>query len=493
MRGFFALGQGVGRVLYNWGMTHLRHGIAVAFLLVGVGLSVAQSVRPPFFPPAQPRVVYPAPVLSSPRTDATVSAAPVFRVQVSTAAVSPITYQVEVRRVGETAVRTFSSGLTQTNQLTTIPVPLTAGFSTGNYEWRARGVDENNITGVWSGWRPFLASGGIDAAGTVTLSAFQQFKAAGWDSHFQASWGGRNTWPAARQNLLNAHAAGLKVAAYVFLNFDNGSTITGAPANQSGDWQVDRAFANIGWTGTKDSLGFPLKFMMIDIENQFMGTMTTDERVQRIAEAVQRVRNLGFRTMIYTRNEGVNQWWNLYTGSSTDFRELPLWGSKPELATATFKDDLELDLGSPWVRFGGWQERAGKQCLLDVSTFGARVDYNVWDPAIWNLPDVSAGRPVIPRPTATISRQGDGTYRMTLTIANTGTVEAYAVRVRNWRLRFTNLPGTVSVGTVNAGGTKQAVGIFPASTGTPGTSTIAQFEIWTGNGPLSYAVSVTLP
>lgn len=437
-----------------------------------------------------PVAALPAPTLSSPISGRIVSASPVFRARIDTPTTVTATYEIEVTN-GSTINRTYTV-LGTTNAYGLYYTPWTAGFPLGVYQWRARGIDGAGVPGPWSASRSFTASGGIDAAGGISQTAFNNLRAAGWMNHFAASWGGYNVWPAARQNMINATNAGMKVAMYVFLNFDNGSTISGAPANQTGQWQVDRALANVGYTGP-GSLPFDLKYIMIDIENRFWGTMSQADRVQRIAEAVQRVRNLGFRPMIYTRNEGFNPWWNDATGSSRDFKELYLWGSKPETETAVFQDDLLLDVGNPWVRFGGWTSRGGKQHLLDKTVFGARIDMNVWDPAVWDQPALSPGAVNFAAPTHNIVRLADGSYRLTMTLRNTGNVEAYAVRVDQPRLAFTTLPGRFSMGMIPPGQSSSLVFTFPASTGVPGTRTVGQFRVLTGDGPRFLAASVTLP
>lgn len=435
----------------------------------------------------------PAPTVISPATGDTVSAAPTFRVSSSTSVAQPVTYQIEMTR--GTLVRTVTTAVANTNANFNHFTPYTGGYPGGNYSFRVRAVDANGTAGLWSAPRTIVVSGGIDAAGSISLANFINFKNAGWDSHFQAAWGGRNRWSSARQNLLNAHAAGMKVAAYAFLNFDNGSTIAGAPANQTGSWQVDQGLIAIGYDFTigKSSLPYDLKYFMIDLENQFMGTMSTADRVQRIAEAVQRARNLGFWPMIYTRNQGSNQWWNTYTGSSTDFSDLPLWASYPELETAVYKDILDLDAGSPWVRFGGWTTRAGKQYLLDRPTFGVGVDFNVWDPAIWTVNSPNPGLPNLGVLSSSVVRNANGTYTVTINLRNSGTCEAYAVRLRNATLGGTSLAATTSLRTIGAGVTRSATLTFPSTAGASGNRVTFGVNVWTGMGSVSYVTQLTLP
>lgn len=425
-----------------------------------------------------------------PLNNETISPAPAFRVVLNTAITVPVVYQVEV--VGPTT-RTINFPVQNTNASATFFTPTTAGLPPGIYTWRVRTLDQAGRAGSWGPIRTFLSYGGIDMAGGASQSFFNQMYAAGWDTFFAASMGGRSLWPSAATNLQRAANAGMKVAMYVFLNFDNGSTIAGAPANQTGDWQVNVALQNIGYNGSKASLPYDLKYVMIDIENQFMGTMSTQDRVQRIAEAVQRARNLGFWPMIYTRNEGVNQWWNQYTGSSQDFLELPLWASKPELETAVFKDHLSLDVGNPWVRFGGWEDRAGKQYLLDITVLGARIDLNTWRPEVWDVMSPPPGNIAMGIPVVTAVRQPDNTIKLTAQVSNGGTVEAYGVRLGDTLLNGVLQTGRTRIGLIPPGGTKNGSVVFPATTAAPGSTVSYQFEVWTGMGRTFFSGTVLVP
>lgn len=433
----------------------------------------------------------PAPVLEAPLANAILSAAPTFRFQLpGTTVAQPVTPQIEI--TGPSS-RLLNLPTQSTGSTVTYFVPLDGGLQPGSYTYRLRALDQRGKPGEWTTPRTFVASGGIDMAGFGSQSFFNTLRAAGWYSFYQAAWGGRNIWPDARQNLVRAHNAGFKVAAYVFLNFDNGSTIAGAPANQTGDWQVDRALAGIGFNGNKASLPYDLKYVMVDVENRFWGTMSQADRVQRIAEAVQRVRNLGFWPMVYTRNEGVNQWWNDATGSSRDFREMPLWDSKPETLTAVYKDHLDLNLGVPWIRYGGWRERAGKQYLLDLNVAGGRVDFNVWHPDVWNVTSPPPGDINVFPANLTLVRNSDNTIKATVTVGNSGSVEAYAVRLGNAQLGNASLVTRLSIGHVPVGGSRNGSYIFPASAGVPGTVASMSFVVWTGKGPQTHNVWTVLP
>lgn len=434
--------------------------------------------------------VLPPPTLFTPVSNETLGAAPAFNGRLTTTYVQNTSFQIEVS--GPTN-RTFTVPSTETGTNFTFYVPLDGGLQPGNYTWRTRTLDARGRPGPWSNSASNTVYGGIDMAGFGSQTFFNTLRNAGWASFFQAAWGGRNIWPDAAGNLIRANNAGYKVAAYAFLNFDNGSTISGAPANQTGAWQVDQGLRAIGYVNNKNSLPFDLKYFMIDLENRFQGTMPPQDRVQRIAEAVQRVRNLGFWPMIYTRNEGFNQWWNDYTGSSADFREMYLWDSKPETATAVYKDHLSLNLGVPWVRYGGWEERGGKQYLLDVSIAGGRVDFNVWDPAVWAVNSPNPGFINITPANVTVVREATNDYKVTVTLRNTGDIEAYAVRLGDASLGGQPLFGRQSLGMITPNGSRAGNYTFPSASGAPGSSAFLQFTIWTGNGPQIQGVWVNLP
>jgi len=432
----------------------------------------------------------PAPAVSIPLDNEFLSAAPVFRAGVTPQIAVPVQYQIEVTG--------------PTNKVTTIPVmasgsnfthytPLTDGYQPGAYTYRIRALDQRNKPGEWSPVRRFTAYGGIDMAGAGSVSFFTTLRAAGWASFYQALWGGRNTWPDARTNLQRAHNAGFKVAGYVFLNFDNGSTLSGAPANQTGQWQVDRALSGIGFTGNKSSLPYDLKYVMIDLENRYWGTMTPADRVQRIAEACQHIRNLGFWPMIYTRNEGFNPWWNDATDESDDFREMWLWDSKPETQTAAYQDHLSLNVGVPWIRYGGWEDRGGKQYLLDLNVAGGRVDFNVWHPDVWNVNSPNPGAISLQTASLSIIRNADSTYKVSITVRNGGTAEAYAIRLGDATLGGSSVTGRQTLGFIGINGSRAGVYDFAATAGLPGATVPFTYTIWSGNGPQTISTSLTLP
>lgn len=432
----------------------------------------------------------PAPSMTVPVANENLACAPAFRGITNLTYPQNIQYQIEVS--GPTN-KTITLAAQPSNNTFTYYTPLEDGFQPGNYTWRARTLDMRGKPGPWGPTQSNVIFGGIDMAGTASQSFLNSMRAAGWSTFFAAAWGGRNPWSPAAVNLIRANNAGFKVAAYAFMNFDNSSTIPGAPANQTGQWQVDQGLKAIGYVGNKSSLPYDLKYFMIDVENAYQGTMAPDDRVQRIAEAVQHVRNLGFWPMIYTRNEGFNLWWNQYTNSSDEFGEMPLWDSKPEVGTAVYKDHLTLSNGNPWVPYGGWEVRGGKQYYLDVTVLGHRVDFNVWDPAVWDVNSPDPGAINVFPANVSVVRNANNTYKVTVTVTNTGTVEAYGVRLGDATLGLQSLTGRQTLGLVAQDGSRAGVYEFPFTAGTPGTSVQFSFTIWTGNGPQNHSGFVLLP
>lgn len=433
----------------------------------------------------------PAPSINYPIPGENLSPAPAFQGSLASPYPQSVAYQIEMSGP-TTKVITLppqTTGTTFTHYTSELD-----GYQPGTYNWRIRTLDARGRPGPWSTTRTNPVFGGIDMAGSGSVSFFNTMRNAGWSTFYAAAWGGRNIWTPAQTNLVRAHNAGFKVAAYAFLNFDNGSTIAGAPANQTGQWQVDQGLRAIGYVNNKSSLPYDLKYFMIDIENSYQGTMSPENRVQRIAEAVQHVRNLGFWPMIYTRNEGFNLWWNQYTDSSTDFRELWLWDSKPQLVSHVYKDHLTMSNAGPWVPYGGWEVRGGKQYLLDQQLAGGRVDFNVWNPAVWEgVNSPNPGFINVTPANVSVIREANNDYKVTITLRNTGTIEAYAVRLGDAQLGTQFLADRQTLGMITPSGSRMGVYTFPASSASPGSIAQLQFVIWTGNGPQNQSIMVNLP
>ena len=169
----------------------------------------------------------------------------------------------------------------------------------------------------------------------------------GWELAIVGSWHGLSANPDAERNLLEAKAAGFRIATYVALNAGSGRT-----AVRNGKQACGRAWDD-------------LVFVAIDCE-------TDDITAPIISEAIDEVKRNGLRPIIYT----ANWWWNGHFGNPRNFRHMPLWSAGYDL-------DPTLSL-SP--AYGGWTEAelVGKQ--YDGSTedrhpmlHGVEVDKNTFD------------------------------------------------------------------------------------------------------------------
>ena len=169
----------------------------------------------------------------------------------------------------------------------------------------------------------------------------------GWELAIVGSWHGISANPDAERNLLEAKAAGFRIATYVALNAGSGRT-----AVRNGRQACGRA-----WHG--------LVFVAIDCE-------TDGITAPIISEAIDEVKRDGLRPIIYT----AHWWWNGHFGDPDGFRHMPLWSAAYDL-------DPTLAL-SP--AYGGWTdaELVGKQ--YDGSTedrhpmlHGVEVDKNTFD------------------------------------------------------------------------------------------------------------------
>ena len=169
----------------------------------------------------------------------------------------------------------------------------------------------------------------------------------GWELAIVGSWHGLSANPDAERNLLEAKAAGFRIATYVALNAGSGRT-----AVRNGKQACGRAWDD-------------LVFVAIDCE-------TDGITAPIISEAIDEVKRNGLRPIIYT----ANWWWNGHFGNPRNFRHMPLWSADYDL-------DPTLAL-SP--AYGGWTdaELVGKQ--YDGSTedrhpmlHGVEVDKNTFD------------------------------------------------------------------------------------------------------------------
>ena len=169
----------------------------------------------------------------------------------------------------------------------------------------------------------------------------------GWELAIVGSWHGLSANPDAERNLLEAKAAGFRIATYVALNAGSGRT-----AVRNGKQACGRAWDD-------------LVFVAIDCE-------TDGITAPIISEAIDEVKRNGLRPIIYT----ANWWWHGHFGNPRNFRHMPLWSA-----------DYDLDPTlAPSPAYGGWTEAelVGKQ--YDGSTedrhpmlHGVEVDKNTFD------------------------------------------------------------------------------------------------------------------
>jgi len=163
-------------------------------------------------------------------------------------------------------------------------------------------------------------------------------------------------------------------AAYCELNFNDGSPL--APnTSQTGYWQVQQAISNIG-----DQLG-TISFLAIAVENDAnlvnanktpgSHTLSKPEKIERIFQAVQAANQAGLMPIIYTSRDD----WASVTDSNTYLggnAQIPLWDIDGSTGTTIDTIDISLDFDvtptsiTPWVGYGGWTQRQGRQYALTV-------------------------------------------------------------------------------------------------------------------------------
>lgn len=199
-------------------------------------------------------------------------------------------------------------------------------------------------------------------AGPVSLTTWQQLKQDGLTFVVVSAWQGRGRNRYAQSQLLGAHLAGLKTAAYCLLNFDR--------SDQSGAWQVQQALAAIGPQ--------PVSFLALDIETVFFpARLSSKQAVARIRAAIAAVRQAGLQPVVYT---GRHAWHKITRNNADpDLARVPLWDARyaPWLNEET--DDLTCDSDGPWRPYGGWRRRMGKQYGSEKSQTGEslRLQYDL--------------------------------------------------------------------------------------------------------------------
>jgi hypothetical protein len=252
---------------------------------------------------------------------------------------------------------------------------------------------------------------GVDVdfyTGPISRDVWLQLRTAGQKFAIAQAWGGRSRNEYASAQLAGARTiGGMKTAAYVLLNYDNKvcRTFSKPVRNSSGSctgdlidqpksgarWQVQQGIAALGPEAAH------IAFVAIDVEWFLSAEPSKDPRIQSkrrqsILDAIDEVRKLKRRAVIYTRN--AKRHWkditgcdmaspeaackNLYSTINDSKRPIPLWdvqNGSPEL--------------SDFSPYSGWMERAGRQYKLDTSDFGLppsrTVDLNIFDFSLFAL------------------------------------------------------------------------------------------------------------
>lgn len=263
------------------------------------------------------------------------------------------------------------------------------------------------------------------------------------------AWGGHGNFDAF-SNLYPATTTGIsKLGAYCLLNFDNGSKkLPTAPfgTDQRGELQVAAAFANVG--------PLPIAFMAIDIETVWSGSMSRDDRVARIADAVQEVRRRGVPAIIYTSRQN----WSALTGGSREITGVPLW----DLSWNDKGDNTPPDIDA-FVGYGPWTTEIGRVGVQYYPSdyhdsfsllSGITVDLDVCRLEAFALP-VPSGAPQVRVTLSTLPHRTGNTVTVSIVVTNTGTADALACRISKVTLSggatlSTTLPqkfNTLSAGT----------------------------------------------
>jgi hypothetical protein len=251
---------------------------------------------------------------------------------------------------------------------------------------------------------------GIDVdfyTGPISRDVWLQLKAADQKFAIAQAWGGRSRNEYAPSQLSGARTiGGMKTAAYVLLNYDNKVCRTfRKPVRNSGGscagdlivqpksgarWQVQQGIAALGPEAVH------IAFVAVDVEWFLSAEPSKDRHVQAkrrqsILEAIDEVRRLRKRPVIYTRN--AKRHWkditgcdlsspdagckNLYAIINDPKRPVPLW---------------DVEDGSPdldgFLPYSGWMARAGRQYKLNTNGFGLppsrTVDLNVFDLSLFS-------------------------------------------------------------------------------------------------------------
>jgi len=215
--------------------------------------------------------------------------------------------------------------------------------------------------------------------------SYDSTNAAGWQKIFGQGftlavadlWTGFNTFPNAQPQLEFAQQAGLSVAGYVALSFNQPS--------RTGKIQVDRALNSLDGLDSEErqplsQIAKSLQFVAIDVEPD--GQPVNVNAVTWISDAVSEVKQFGLTPIIYTSRNG----WQTITGGSTAFASLALWDASPGSASKPAAPELDPFVPYPNASIG-WTRRAMRQYDIGPNFDGAgeevvtgfHVDVNVFD------------------------------------------------------------------------------------------------------------------
>jgi len=306
----------------------------------------------------------------------------------------------------------YTASVTSTGGIVTVSTPvklLAVGDSVSGVPGTVTGftlynaINANGIiafSATFSGGQTAIletSAYGIDVSKYTNLlspTTWNQLRGNGWGYAVVGGFAGHGsssdfTNNLAHDQVMNARTAGLGVGTYCFLNFDNGSLLTGAPANQTGGWQIQQTFRLLG-----DQAAY-VSFVAIDIEAGYMGTMSVAQRMARIREARQAIVDAGLRPIVYTSRTG----WTSLTANNldADIAALPLWDIK-------WEDPTPPNLAN-FTPYGGWLQRLAQQWGYDNGSTKSQtadqletqygissLDVDVFDPSLF----AAQAAPLIP-------------------------------------------------------------------------------------------------
>lgn len=177
-------------------------------------------------------------------------------------------------------------------------------------------------------------------SGELTATHIEAFKAEG----IRFLIAGTQKPVVCKQQLAVAKRAGLEIAAYAYLYFD----------------QLFRSRMN---TAIQICLGnTPYLFLWLDVENEESGK-NEPEIIALLHEVGEMCDRAGVAWGIYSSAPA----WKALTGNCEDFKNVPLWN-----AQWTGRPDFE-----DFDAYGGWLKETMRQYLGDTTLAGVKVDMNV--------------------------------------------------------------------------------------------------------------------